>query len=119
MSTISVTPTTAMDDFVHYLATGEDPRGTLATDLECEFNFPGSSFKTLGKDQLDEMRAQVSDQPWVMRVERVEATPTGFVAMIEYDASQAGVTSTTRTLTLVSTDEHHIIGFAHWCTGQL
>ena len=40
---------TALDAFVHYLATGEDPHHRIAENLKGEMNFPGTSFGLLNK----------------------------------------------------------------------
>ena len=110
---------TALDAFVHYLATGEDPHHRIAEDLKGEMNFPGTSFGLLNKAGFDDLRRRVSDQPWVMRVEAMEPTASGFVTVIEYDATLDEKTETYRTITTVTVTGEQITHLAHWCTGAL
>jgi hypothetical protein len=118
MNTATISPTT-FDSFVHYLATGEDPHHCIAENLKGEMNFPGRVFGLLSKAAFDELRARVSDQPWEVRVESMEPTPSGFVTVIEYDATLEGKTDSYRTITAVTVAGERITHLAHWCTGAL
>jgi hypothetical protein len=112
-------PISTLDDFVHYLATGEDPHGRISADIVAEMNFPHASFTVTGKADFDHLRLGVSDRPWVVRVEPAEATPDGFLVVVEYDAHQAGVLNTFRTINVVSVEGEQITRLRHWCTGAL
>jgi len=116
-------PRTMFSDFLHYLSTGEDPHAVISADLEGDMNFPHSTFRLRGKAEFDQLRAQVSNQPWSLRVEKVEPTATGFLAVIDIDTVHEGPggaeTDTSRTISTVTVDEGRITRLAHWCTGQL
>lgn len=117
--TATTMPTRTLPDFVHYLSTGEDPHGLIADDVVGEMCFPHTTFTVSGKAAFDELRASVSEAPWVMRVGRVESTPSGFAVVIEYDATSAGRRDTYRTVTLVTIEDDQVTRLAHWCSGVL
>ena len=116
-------PRTTLSDFLHYLSTGEDPHGMISVDLEGDMNFPHTTFRLHGKTEFDRLRAAVSNHPWTLRVEKVEPTASGFVAVIDIDTVHEGAhgaeTGTSRTISTVTVDQGKITRLAHWCTGQL
>ena len=121
MSTMIATtmPTSTLADFTQYLATGQDPHERISPDVIADMNFPHTSFTVTGKADLDVLRAQVSDEDWVIRLESVEPISYGFLAVLEYDASRGHETSTFRTINVVSLAGDQISRLRHWCTGAL
>ena len=119
MST-DVIPRTTLSDFLHYLATGEDPHGMISADCVAEMNFPHASFTVDGKAAFDELRAGVSPEPWILTVGSVDSTPDGFVAVIDIvTVVPGGGRETSRTVTIVRLQDDQIGHLSHWCTGAL
>jgi hypothetical protein len=114
-------PRTALSDFLHYLSTGEDPHGRISLGCVAQMNFPHASFTLNGKAAFDELRVDVSPQPWVLTVVSVDSTVDGFVAVIDIEtgARDGSDVETSRTVTIVRFDGDQITGLSHWCTGQL
>ena len=121
--TAETMPRTMLSDFLHYLATGDDPQGIIHPDLEGEMNFPNSAFQLRGKAEFDRLRDGVSDEPWTLHVEHVEPTASGFLAVVNIDtvhqSAHGPKTSTSRTISLVTVADGTVNRLAHWCTGQL
>lgn len=119
----STMPRTMLSDFLHYLSTGEDPHRRISDDLEGDMNFPHATLRLHGKADFDRLRAGASNQPWKLQVETVEATASGFLAVIEIETVHGGPrgveTETSRTITTVTVDRGRITRLAHWCTGRL
>jgi hypothetical protein len=116
-----VMPRTALSDFLHYLSTGEDPHGLISDGCVAQMNFPHVTFTLDNKAAFDELRARVSQEPWVLTVGSVDSTPDGFVAVIDIEtvAPDGSGTETSRTVTIVRLDGDQITKLSHWCTGQL
>lgn len=118
--TAETMPRTALTDFLHYLATGEDPHGIISDRCVAQMNFPHASFTLDNKAAFDELRAGVSPEPWLLHVDSVDSMPDGFVAVIDVDSiSPHGGTLRTRTVTLVRIEGDQIVHLSHWCTGAL
>jgi hypothetical protein len=118
MST-NVMPRTALTDFLHYLATGDDPNGLIDENMQGDMNFPHHSFTFDGKAAFDTLRDGVSDGAWVLNVEAADPTPDGFVAVIEIETSREGHSSRARTITTVTLKDDRVAAIRHWCTGAL
>lgn len=118
MST-DVMPRTALTDFLHYLATGEDPHALIDENLHADMNFPHHSFTVHGKEAFDMLRDGVSDGAWVLNVEAVDPTPDGFLAVIDIETYRNGHAMRTRTITTVTLKDDRVAAIRHWCTGAL
>ena len=111
---------TAYADFVHYLATGEDPHGRVSFGVVAEMTFPNISFRLEGKAALDASRDRVSPRPWELDLLEVLPTPVGFVAVIDTTvATPDGHRERAHTVTLVTIAGGRMVRMQHWCSGPL
>ena len=110
----------AYDDFLHYLATGEDPHGRISPDVVAAMTFPHVTFRLVGKAAFDEGRDRVSEHPWQLEPHEVLATDAGFVAVVGATAvTRDGATMRTHTITLVTLTDGIVTSLQHWCSGAL
>lgn len=120
MTTTLTVDDTAHADFVHYLATGQDPHGLVSPDVVAEMTFPNISFRLEGKAALDASRDRVSPRHWEVRLREVLSTPLGFVAVIDTTvATHDGRIERAHTVSLVTITGGQMVRMPHWCSGAL
>lgn len=111
---------TAYADFVHYLATGQDPHGLVSPDVVADMTFPNISFRLEGKAALDASRDRVSPRPWELDLFEVLPTPLGFVAVIDTTVAAPDChRERAHTVTLVTITAGQMVRMQHWCSGPL